>query len=253
MTKVCVVSGAASGIGKATLRRFCASGYHVLGIDKDEVASNRLLNDLDPEARERVQLLKADLVTDAEVDLGALDALTADAAELTLVNNLGGSADGGDLRLDEPGTWETFAEVLAFNLKPLHTLTGACLPVMRKNGYGRIVNVSSVSGRRAVGVVGSAYAAAKGAVLALSRQLSLELTDEGILVNTVCPGVIATERIETRWANRPDEVNRRLLAEIPLRRLGRPEEVAEAVYFVGSTSTYTTGCILDVNGGMYMP
>jgi 3-oxoacyl-[acyl-carrier protein] reductase len=252
VTKACVISGAASGIGEATLWRFFSNGYACLGIDTDEAAIDRMLGGLDPAARERVRLIKADLVAEDTVDLSALDALVGDSAELTLVNNLGGSRADSEESL-EPGTWDGFAEVLAFNLKPLHTLTRACLGVMRENGYGRIVNVSSISARRPIGVVDYAYAAAKGAVLALSRQLSMELAGEGILVNTVCPGIIATERIEQRWANRSEQVTRSMLAEIPLRRLGRPEEVANVVYFVGSTSTYTTGSILDVNGGMYMP
>ena len=143
--------------------------------------------------------------------------------------------------------------MLAFNLKPLHTLTQAFISVMKENGYGRIVNVSSVSARKPLATVDPAYAAAKCAVLGFSRQLAFELAEAGILVNTICPGVIATERIERRWASRSDEVNRQVLGEIPLKRLGRPEEVAAAIYFLGSTSTYTTGCILDLNGGMYVP
>jgi 3-oxoacyl-[acyl-carrier protein] reductase len=86
-----------------------------------------------------------------------------------------------------------------------------------------------------------------------SRHLAFQLAETGILVNTICPGVIETDRIKRRWANRNDEMNRQVLGEIPLKRLGRPEEIAAAIYFLGSTSTYTTGCILDLNGGMYMP
>jgi 3-oxoacyl-[acyl-carrier protein] reductase len=251
VTKVCVISGAASGIGRATLELFWSKGYSCLGIDKDENAIDRLLGDLAGEEEDRVRFVQADLVSDDEIALGALEELSGgERVELTLVNNVGGSSGSpGNSRL-ESGTWKTFAEVLALNLKPLQTMTRACVPVMKENEYGRIVNVSSVSARRPLATVD---AEAKAAVLGFSRHLAFQLAEAGILVNTICPGVIATDRIKRRWANRSDEVNREVLGDIPLSRLGRPEEVAAAVYFLGSTSTYTTGCILDVNGGMYIP
>jgi 3-oxoacyl-[acyl-carrier protein] reductase len=253
VTKVCVISGAASGIGRATLELFRSKGYSCLGIDKDENAIDRLLGDLAGDEKDRLRFIQADLLSDDEITLGALEALGGERPELTLVNNVGGSSGSPGNSRHESGTWKTFAEVLAFNLKPLHTLTQACVTLMKENEYGRIVNVSSVSARRPLATVDPEYAAAKAAVLGFSRHLAFQLAEAGILVNTICPGVIATDRIKRRWADRSDEVNREVLGDIPLRRLGRPEEVAAAIYFLGSTSTYTTGCILDVNGGMYIP
>ena len=253
MTKVCVISGAASGIGRATLELFWSNGYTCLGIDKDEKAIDRLLGDLAGHKKDRLHFVQADLLSDEQIPLGALKALGYERAELTLVNNIGGSVGIPGTSGLESRTWETFAEVLAFNLKPLHTLTQACVAVMKENEYGRIVNVSSVSARRPLATVDPTYAAAKAAVLGFSRHLAFQLAEAGILVNTICPGVIATGRIKRRWANRSPEVNREVLSDIPLKRLGRPEEVAAAIYFLGSTSTYATGCILDVNGGMYIP
>ena len=254
MKSVCVVSGAASGIGRATLEAFLTQGYSCLGIDKDAEALDRLRRDLRADSGDRVELIEVDLLADDEIALGTLDALGGTESQLTLVNNLGGSAisssEGSRL---ESQTWESFAEVLRFNLKPLHQLTRACVGIMKENGYGRIVNVSSISARRPLGTVDPAYAAAKAAVVGLSRHLAFELAEHGILVNTVCPGVIATERMKRRWDNRSDEINREILDGIPLKRLGQPQEVAEAIYFLGSNSSYTTGAILDVNGGMYFP
>ncbi|MGH2950550.1 MAG: SDR family NAD(P)-dependent oxidoreductase [Solirubrobacterales bacterium] len=252
MTKVCVISGAASGIGKATLELFSANGYGCVGVDSDEAAIDRLLSELDG-AADRIRFVHADLLTEDEIDLGPIASPGGQRTELTLVNNLGGSRPSGGTGPLEPHRWEDFADVLTFNLKPLHTLTHACLEVMRDNEYGRIVNVSSVSGRRALGSVDPAYGAAKAAVIALSRHLALELAGDGVLVNTVCPGVIATDRMEQRWAARGGDLNQEVLRQIPLARPGRPEEVAEAIYHLGSTSTYTTGSILDVNGGMHLP
>jgi NAD(P)-dependent dehydrogenase (short-subunit alcohol dehydrogenase family) len=253
VTKVCVISGAASGIGKATLLLFRSKGFSCIGIDQDEAAMHALLDELEGPASDQVRFVQADLLADDDIDLAGIDRDGGGRTELTLVNNVGGSSASRTMSPRRPGTWESFAEVLAFNLKPLHTLTQACLGVMKDNEYGRIVNVSSVAGRRPLGVVDPAYAAAKAAVVALSRHLALELAGNGVLVNTVCPGVIATDRMRRKWEQRSDEVNREVLRDIPLARLGEPEEVAEAIYFLGSTSTYTTGCILDVNGGMYIP
>ena len=250
MTKVCVISGAAAGIGRATLRLFCSRGYACLGIDRDGEANQRLLGELDDAARRRVRLLEIDLVAQDHVDISPIKELGGEEIELTLVNNLGGS---GPRRPGEFGTWEEFAEVLAFNLKPTLTLTRACLGAMRDNGYGRIVNVASVAARKPLRTLDPAYGAAKAALLALSRQLAVELAADGILVNAVCPGIVATKRIEQRWTTRSDDVNREIASDIALGRLARPEEVAEAVFFLGSTSTYATGSILDVNGGMYAP
>jgi 3-oxoacyl-[acyl-carrier protein] reductase len=253
VTKVCVISGAASGIGRATLELFWSKGYSCLGIDKDENAIDRLLGDLAGQKEDRLRFVQADLVSNDQVPLGALEELGGERPELTLVNNLGGSSGAPGSSYLESGTWKDFADVLAFNLKPLHTLTQACVTVMKENDYGRIVNVSSVAARTPLATVDPAYAAAKSAVLGFSRHLAFQLAEAGILVNAICPGVIATDRIKRRWASRSDEVNREVLGDIPLKRLGRPEEVAAAIYFLGSRSTYTTGCILDVNGGMYIP
>ena len=252
MTRVCVISGAASGIGRATLELFWSKGYACIGIDKDPDAIDRLLSELAGGEEDRVRFIHADLLADDEIPLGALETFGPEGAKLTLVNNLGGSPGRPPSGL-ESDTWSSFGEVLAFNLKPLHRLTQACVGVMKENAYGRIVNVSSVSARRPLATVDPAYAAAKAAVVGFSRQLAFQLAEAGILVNTICPGVIATDRIKRRWASRSQEVNREVLSEIPLKRLGQPEEVAAAVYFLGSTSTYTTGCVLDVNGGMYLP
>lgn len=242
-----MVSGAASGIGRAALQLFSAKGYICVGIDNDEAAIARALSELAPADSDRVQFIQADLVTVDRVDLGFLE--NVDQLELTLVNSVGGSSGIGTM---ESGSWEEFAGTLTFNLKPLHTLTQACLRLMKRNSYGRIVNVSSITGRKPMRTVEPAYAAAKAAIIGLTRNLALEFVDDGILVNTICPGIIATDRMLLRWSGRAEEINQQILRQIPLHRLGDPAEVAEAIYFLGSTLTYATGCILDVNGGMHM-
>ena len=246
MSRACVVSGAARGIGLATLRLFSERGYSCIGVDVDAEAIAAARETLGAD----VAFVEADLLAGDAIELP----LPADGPlELTLVNNVGGSTSHGTRSPLEPGSWDDFDAMLEFNLRPLHTLTQTCLGPMRENGGGRIVNVASVAARRASPVVPPAYEAGKAAVVALSRRLASELARDGILVNTVCPGVIATERIEERWGLRDDDAKERFLRAMPLGRLGRPEEVAEAIWFLGSVSTYTTGAILDVNGGIHLP
>jgi 3-oxoacyl-[acyl-carrier protein] reductase len=246
VTRVCVVSGAARGIGLATMRLFGERGYSCVGIDIDADAIASAQGTLGEDA----SFVEADLLAGDSIDLPLPE---GGPLELTLVNNMGGSTSHRTMSPLEPGPWDDFAATLEFNLRPLHVLTQACVSTMRENGSGRIVNVASVAARRQSPVVGPAYEAAKAAVVALSRRLAGELARDGILVNTVCPGVIATERIEANWGLRDDATNERFLRGIPLGRLGRPEEVAEAIWFLGSVSTYTTGAIVDINGGIHLP
>jgi len=126
--------------------------------------------------------------------------------------------------------------------------------LLRAAKAGRIVNVSSAAGRTGKLDVAADYAAAKGALVAWSRQLVSELASADVLINTVCPGIIGTERILDRWQRRSAADNSVVRSRIPLGRLGTPAEIAEVIYFLGSASnTYMTGAVVDVNGGLFSP
>lgn len=255
MSKVCLITGAAKGIGKATLLHFLEKDYFCIGIDKDNEAVDRLTAQLTEKERKRVLFEIMDLTKDIETHKWS-DSFSklrkSKPLQLTLINNIGGSIQSR--KPFEESTWEEFHDTLLFNLKPLHTMTRILLPIMKKNQFGRIVNVSSVSARIPLENVGAEYPAAKSAIIAISRHLAAQVIKDGILVNTICPGIIGTERMLTRWANRDPKINQSVLKTIPINRLGTPEEVAKAIYFLGSnTNTYITGAILDVNGGMYLP
>lgn len=245
-----IISGAARGIGRATTAAFVAAGWECVAIDHDAEALRQLERFAAGQAG-RVRGVTRDLIAAESITLDELNVAAPASSRLALVNNLGGSWPGPtDL---EAIDWERFLSVLTFNLKATVELTRACLPVMRAQRWGRIVNVSSVAGRGAFDFVGADYCAAKSAVVGLSRKLAQEFADVGILVNVVCPGIIATERIEQRWNNREAERNAAILAQIPLGSLGSPEAVARSVFHLASDeNSYITGAVLDVNGGLHL-
>jgi 3-oxoacyl-[acyl-carrier protein] reductase len=243
-----IISGAAAGIGLATLRGFLARGWACVAIDLDAAGLGRI----EDGNREQVKTVVADLTRDDTAVAEHLATLTDAYDDVTLVNNVGGSR-GGNVGLAAL-PWSDAVETLTFNLKPMMRLTQLAFPLMRASKAGRIVNVASVTGRTGALDVAADYAASKGAVIAWSRQLVKELASARILINTVCPGIIATERIQRRWRDRAADQNQAALARIPLGRLGTAEEVAEVICFLGSTNnTYMTGAIVDVNGGLFVP
>ena len=183
-------------------------------------------------------------------DQGSVDALFANLAAEgdlpgVLVNNAGITRDGLLARM-KPDMWD---EVISVNLGGIYRMCRAALRPMMRARAGRIINLTSVIGT--VGNPGQTnYAAAKAGIVGFSKALAREVASRGITVNTVAPGFIDTDM--TR--DLPDEQRTRLRSEIPLGRLGSPEDVASAVAFLASPEAgYITGETIHVNGGMYMP
>jgi 3-oxoacyl-[acyl-carrier protein] reductase len=184
-------------------------------------------------------------VTDAAATDAAVDALVkAEGGLHVLVNNAGITRDQLAMRMKDDD-WDA---VLDTNLKAVFRLSRAVLRPMMKQRWGRIVNITSVVG--ASGNAGQAnYAAAKAGVAGMTRALARELGSRNVTVNCVAPGFIATDMTDAL----PESQRAALLQQIPLARLGRPEEVAHAVAFLASEEAgYITGTELHVNGGMYM-
>jgi acetoacetyl-CoA reductase len=161
-----------------------------------------------------------------------------------LVNNAGITQDSS-LRKMTPQQWQ---QVIDANLTSVFNMTRNVIPVMLDKGYGRIVSISSINGRK--GQFGQCnYASSKAALFGFSKSLALEVASKGITVNTISPGYIETPMI----AAVKDEVLNSIIAHIPVGRLGYPKEVADAVSFLASPdSSFITGANLDVNGGQYM-
>ncbi len=241
--KVAVISGAASlrGIGMATAKMFAQHGATVAILDLDEKAATEAAAQLGPQHRGYACNVtdKAACQTAAErvaADLGGID---------VLINNAGITQPVKTLDID-PASWDRILDV---NLRGVLYLSQAVIPHMQKKGGGAIACMSSVSAQRGGGILGGPhYSAAKAGVLGLAKAMAREFGIDGIRVNCVTPGLIQTDINAGKIS---DEKRKDILAGIPLNRLGDPKDVAGAFLFLASDlSSYITGAVIDVNGGM---
>jgi 3-oxoacyl-[acyl-carrier protein] reductase len=235
-----LVTGASGGIGGAIARALHAQGAQVM------VAGTRhqALSALTDELGERAHIGLADLADPVAADRLVKDAETAMGRVDILVNNAGVTRDALALRMDD----EAWLAVIEVNLTAGFRLTRAVLRGMIRRRYGRVIGVSSV-----VAVTGNAgqanYAAAKAAMIGMSKSIAAEIAGRGITVNCIAPGAIATAMTDRLTS----EQRARLLGAIPAGRFGAPDEVAAAAVFLASAeAAYVTGQTLHVNGGMAM-
>ena len=246
-----VVTAAARAIGLACAMRFASEGARVAITDRDGPA----LDEAVANARSAGITLHSVVLdmTDAQsLADGFQKAAAAVGSVDILVNNAGGSLHTPQHFLDENDAhWDS---VMGLNLTATVRMCRLALPGMIERRYGRIVNLGSKAGRFGSLFAGANYAAAKGAVQALTRQMAMEYGPHGITVNCVAPGLVLTERTRGFYASRrSDEERARTLAEIPMRRHGEPEDVATAIAFLASEeASFITGVTLDVNGGQVM-
>jgi len=235
-----LVTGASGGIGGAIARALHSQGAQVM------VAGTRreVLRTLANELGQDTHIGLADLVDPAAADRLVKDAETAMGRIDILVNNAGITRDALALRMDD----ESWRAVIEINLTAAFRLTRAALRGMIRRRHGRVIGVTSV-----VAFTGNAgqanYAAAKAAMIGMSKSIAAEVAGRGITVNCIAPGAIATAMTEKLTA----EQRARLLGAIPAGRFGAPEDVAAAVIFLASPEAgYVTGHTLHVNGGMAM-
>ena len=241
--KLAVVTGGASGIGRATSRVLAAAGARVVVADIDEAGGASTRDDLRKAGAES-DFVPVDLTDGASIDTLAEAVAGTGGAPDVLVN-----AAGWDEAAPFIENTAAFMErIVDLNLMGTVKVTKAFLPGMIERGSGKIVNVASDAGR--VGSTGETiYASAKGGVIAFTKSLAREMARHTIHVNCVCPGPTNTPL----FASMPERTREALIRAIPFRRLAKPEEIADAIlFFACPRSDFITGQVLSVSGGLTM-
>ena len=234
--RIAVVTGAARGIGRAIAERLTSDGHRLVLFDRDEAELSQVAERLAASL-----MIVGDVTT--QTDLDRLLQQTAEVAGPIgiLVNNVGTAGKTASIEEQSDDDWQAVLDVL---LTAPFRWSRAVVPIMRAEGWGRIINIASVAGKEGNPRL-IPYSAAKAGLIGMTKALSREVCDAGILVNAVAPAVIETQLFEVI----PYPQQQYMLSKIPLGRSGTPAEVAAAVSFLVSEATFTTGQTLDLSGG----
>ncbi len=241
--RVAVVTGAAQGIGASTVHEFAQQGTHVALLDIDEAGAQKVASEIKG-ADARVITVRVDVTDDKSVT----DALARVASEFGSIDIIVNSAGGyGKLTGVEELPIDDWDRTVSLNLRGTFLMCKRAIPYLKKSKAGRIINVSSISGRTLFGSTSPAYAASKAGVIQLTRFLAIELGPSGITSNSIAPITTLTARVK---ALRTEANIEAIAAQIPLRRLPDPQDHANAMVFLASDSaSYLNGVALDINGG----
>ena len=241
--KVALVTGAAQGIGKAVALLLARNGADIVVSDINLEKAEETVKEVQALGRKALAM-KVDVATLGDVEKTVEAILVQFGKVDILVNNAGIARDKLILRMTE----EDWDAVLNINLKGTFNCTKAVVRHMSKQRSGKIVNIASVVGEMGNAGQGN-YAASKAGVIGFTKTIAREFAQRGINVNAIAPGYIETPMTDAL----PDKAKEELKRLIPMDRLGKPEDVAEAVLFlVSEASSYITGHVLNVNGGIYM-
>jgi acetoacetyl-CoA reductase len=239
MARVALVTGGTRGIGRAICERLKADGMLVAaGYSGNAEAAEACARELD------IMVVKGNVGNYADC-LHAAQAVEKQLGPIdVLVNNAGITRDGVFHKM----TSEQWSEVIRVNMDSLFNMTRQVIEGMRDRGWGRIVNISSINGQK--GQMGQTnYSAAKAGMIGFTKALALENARKGVTVNCIAPGYIDTEMVQAV----PEKVLEGIIAQIPVGRLGKGEEIADMVAFLaGERAGYVTGTTLALNGGQYM-
>ena len=241
--KVCLITGGAQGIGEACARLFLEQGAKVVIVDIQSERGQSLASQLQQLGHE-ILFIASDIGNKIEVDAVIKKVIAQHGRLDVLVSNAGIFKAAPFLEVSE----SDFDEVLRVNLKGAFLMGQAAARVMKDQGGGAIVHMSSVNGVLAIPEIAS-YNVSKGGLNQLTRAMALALADDGIRVNAVAPGTIATE-LASKAVLTSEEARNKILGRTPMKRLGDPSEVAHVVAFLASdAASYITGEVITVDGG----
>jgi NAD(P)-dependent dehydrogenase (short-subunit alcohol dehydrogenase family) len=248
--RVALISAAGRGIGRATAEIVGREGGTVIAVDRDKAALDDAVGAIrasggvaEGVAADGLDASQVDDVVRGTVDRhGRID---------ILVNAVGGSTIiGRPAAAVEELSLEEWQQLLDFNLTGTFLFLHAVVPIMKRQRSGKIVNISSIAGRGLSPSSSSAYATAKGGIIALTRKLSLELGPHGITVNAIAPSLTLSPRLRPRWDGMSPEQQAAEVERVPLRRIAQPEDQARVICFLASADAdFVTGVTIDVTGG----
>lgn len=239
MARVALVTGGTRGIGRAIVERLKADGMQVAaGYSGNDAAAEACARELG------VMVVKGNVGNFMDCKHAAEQVERALGPIDVLVNNAGITRDGVFHKM----TSEQWSEVIRVNMDSLFNMTRQVIEGMRDRGWGRVINISSINGQK--GQMGQTnYSAAKAGMIGFTKALALENARKGVTVNCIAPGYIDTEMVQAV----PEKVLEGIIAQIPVGRLGKGEEIADMVAFLaGERAGYVTGATLSLNGGQYM-
>jgi NAD(P)-dependent dehydrogenase (short-subunit alcohol dehydrogenase family) len=249
--KVALITAAANGIGRATAEIIAREGGTVVAIDNNQARLDDLIATLRG-AGGRAHGHLVDALDPKQVDAVVAAVDKEHRGIDILVNAVGGSTIVAkpSATVDEL-SFEDWQRLIAFNLDATFLFTHAVVPIMKRQRSGKIVSLASIAGRGLSLSSSSAYAAAKGGIIAFTRKLSLELGPHGIMVNAIAPSLTLTERIRPHWEKRTQGQQAEEIERTPLRRVAEAVDQANVICFLASShADFVTGVTIDVSGGL---
>ena len=242
--RVELITGASRGIGYAIAEALAKDGVDIAGIDINISELQSAMKVIGDSTGRRTLAIQADVGEFASMENAAAEVIKVFDKISILVNNAGITRDNLLLRMKD-SEWD---DVMRINLTGTFNCTRAVIKGMVKNRYGRIISIASI-----VGLMGNSgqanYAASKAGIIGFTKSIAREYANRGVTANAIAPGFIETDMTKKL----PEDVTKALLSQIPMGKLGMPEDVADAVRFLASDEAkYITGQVIHVNGGMYM-